>query len=170
MNQERPPYDAKAIANWFLAKQHMTPMRLQKLVYFAHGWHLALYGGEPLIDEMIEAWDYGPVVPSLYQEFKQFGSDKITAPATDLRWTGQPRLVKEVVPMVPESDVRTNRLLERVWQVYGTFTAYQLSRMTHVEGAPWSLASQQNRGIRGADIPNPLIAEYFEQRARSNAG
>ena len=60
------PYTAKAIANYFLKhrkrfkrKGPITQMKLHKLVYFAHGWHLALKG-EPLIDETLQAWDYGP--------------------------------------------------------------------------------------------------------------
>jgi len=44
-------------------------MKLQKLVYYAHGWHLAL-NNEPLIDEQVECWQYGPVISSLFHEFK----------------------------------------------------------------------------------------------------
>ncbi len=40
-------------------------MKLHKLLYYAAGWHLG-FTGEPLFDEDIEAWQYGPVVPSIY--------------------------------------------------------------------------------------------------------
>ena len=50
----------------------MTNLRLQKLLYFAQGWHLARYG-KPLFDDDIEAWQYGPVVPSVYNAYKQYG-------------------------------------------------------------------------------------------------
>lgn len=54
-------YSAKEIANYFLelsAKKDISPLKIQKLVYIAHGWHLALYG-EPLVqDELAEAWEY----------------------------------------------------------------------------------------------------------------
>jgi uncharacterized phage-associated protein len=77
------PYDPKAIANYLLevAKNHnetLTPMKIQKLVYFANGWHLALKN-EPLINEQVEAWPYGPVIPSLYRAFRRFGDQAITA-------------------------------------------------------------------------------------------
>ena len=59
---EGVPYNAIAVANYFIDKAKadgvpLTHMKLQKLIYFAHGWHLALYG-EPLIDEEIQAWEF----------------------------------------------------------------------------------------------------------------
>jgi len=72
------PKAVEAIANWFLDRSKsdgkpVDPMKLQKLIYFAHGWHLGLIR-HPLVDELFEAWEYGPVVPSIYHEFKMFGS------------------------------------------------------------------------------------------------
>ena len=67
------PYSALAIANFFLENhKSISPMKLQKLVYFAHGWNLAI-SNNPLIKEPIEAWDYGPVISTIYNEFKLFG-------------------------------------------------------------------------------------------------
>ena len=68
------PFSAAAVANEFLHLAHrddrpITPLKMQKLVYFAHGWHLAITGA-PLISEPIQAWQYGPVISSLYQIFK----------------------------------------------------------------------------------------------------
>lgn len=78
-----------AIANYFieLAKNDdnlVSPMKLQKLVYFAHGWCLAL-ADKPLINEKVEAWQYGPVVGSLYREFKKYGNEGITSPVVELK-------------------------------------------------------------------------------------
>src|ERR1700676_3931940 len=75
-------HSALAVANWFLARaaadgKSLDPMKLQKLIYFAHGWSLALTD-IPLIEEHPEAWDYGPVIPSVYHEFKLFGRKPIT--------------------------------------------------------------------------------------------
>ena len=65
------PYSAKAIANAFLQrafneKKAIGQLKLQKLVYIAHGYYLALTGGNPLVNEPFEAWDYGPVNRTLY--------------------------------------------------------------------------------------------------------
>ncbi|MFQ5632018.1 MAG: Panacea domain-containing protein, partial [bacterium] len=57
-------YDSRLIANYFIdfARKDgvaISPMKLQKLVYFAHGYYLAITG-QPLIEEEIQAWRYGP--------------------------------------------------------------------------------------------------------------
>src|SRR5437762_397203 len=82
-------YSARALANTFLelAKEEgksLSPLQLQKLVYYAHGWNLGIRNA-PLIDAPIEAWRFGPVVQSLYHEFKEYGNNPITSPAQDLR-------------------------------------------------------------------------------------
>jgi uncharacterized phage-associated protein len=73
-----------AVANAFLkvADDHNRPlanMQLQKLVYFAHGWHLALKG-EALIDTPLLAWNFGPVIPPLYNSLKKFGAGPVSGP------------------------------------------------------------------------------------------
>ncbi|MCL6584270.1 MAG: DUF4065 domain-containing protein [bacterium] len=113
-------YDAKAIANYFLdlAKskgEKLTLMKLLKLIYFAHGWHLAITG-KPLIDEQVEAWQYGPVIPSVYHEFKGFGNQPITRSEID------PQLLKLFdieVPAIHEDDSFTKSLLNKIWDTYG---------------------------------------------------
>ena len=57
-------------------------MQVIKLVYIAHGWHLAIYD-VPLVDDYVQAWQYGPVIPPLYYAFKRFGSGPITTIPTE---------------------------------------------------------------------------------------
>lgn len=163
------PHDPKAIANWFLDRagvegRSLDPMKVQKLVYFAHGWNLGLTD-EPLIDEAVEAWDYGPVVPSLYHEFKEYGSTSITKLATTLEYEGDAKF-NLVTPRVSKADKHTNALLEKIWDVYGAKTGLALSAMTHVPGSPWHIAREQNPGVRSPDIQNTVMAEYFRALAR----
>src|SRR5215510_7158653 len=105
------PYDSKAAANWFLdLGQPLTPMKLQKLVYFAHGWSLALTG-VPLIKDAVEAWRYGPVIPALYHEFKHNGARPITDRATCLTRASDGRL-RVVTPRLNDTtDTFTPKLL-----------------------------------------------------------
>jgi len=76
-------YNPLAVANYFIYKSidegvSITPMKVLKLVYIAHGWHLGIRK-EPLITEQTEAWKYGPVVESVYIAFKKYGKNDIDA-------------------------------------------------------------------------------------------
>ena len=170
-------FDAKAVANFFLdlAEERgvpLTPMKLQKLVYYAHGWHLGLTG-EPLIQEDVEAWPYGPVVTSLYHEFKHHGNNPIDTRATVTEWpTGSRSFnLREVAAALPD-DQNTDyarRLLARVWDAYGQWTAVQLSNATHESGTPWDQVWQRYKSIgvipRHTKIPNESIRSAFEAEA-----
>ena len=80
--------DVQDVARFFidLAKRQndldrgdlMTNLRLQKLLYFAQGWHLARFG-RPLFDASIEAWPYGPAVPEAYRAYKEYGREGISS-------------------------------------------------------------------------------------------
>lgn len=160
-------YSPKAIANYFLdlAKQRgeaISPMKLQKLVYYAHGW-FAGNTGKPLIDEEVEAWQYGPVIPSLYHEFKRFGSGPISQKATD--FVGL-RLQEVATPA--EAGIR--QFLDSIWRTYGHFTAVKLSDMTHAPDGPWDRTRRGSEAVRNTDIPFEVIRAHFleaVQKARS---
>lgn len=155
-------YSAAVIANYFIKKaklcnETLSPMKLIKLVYLAHGWYLALEH-EPLIDEPVVAWQFGPVVESIYQEFKKFGNDQITEFAKINEQEAISRLSNDKIALA---------ILDRVWEVYGKYTAIQLSNLTHKPGSPWDIAWHQEEGknIRNHCIQNSLIQEYFAQQA-----
>lgn len=152
----------KSIANYFLdlaaaAGESITPMKLQKLVYYAHGWY-AGYTGRPLIDETVEAWQYGPVIPSLYREFRHFGSGDIKSRATDFGLSGCTE-----VPIPADADIRA--FLSNVWKSYGGYTGIALSEMTHAAGTPWDETWSEAPGLRGMDIPFPRIKQWFGEAA-----
>jgi uncharacterized phage-associated protein len=154
------PYPAAAIANEFLelAKangQALTPMHIQKLIYFAHGWNLAITG-EPLIWERVEPWDYGPVVRNLYRDLREFGSGAITKSLeekSDYMLRTTPRIQGGDDPLFARDLVR------KVWETYGHFSALELSEMTHVPDSPWSYARQ----VREQVISDERIREYFSR-------
>ena len=167
-------YDPKAIANYFLtvAAEHneaLTPMKIQKLVYFANGWHLAVKG-ERLIHEQVEAWPYGPVIPSLYRAFRNYGNQAVTRPAVrrgpDFQILRVPSLDD-----IPEKATFTRAFLDRIWDIYGHYTAVQLSNETHRAGTPWHDILTENHGEipRRTDIPAALMEKYFRSIARPTA-
>lgn len=154
-------YSSKAVANSFLdiakeSKSNLTPMQLQKLVYFAHGWSLALFN-EPLIAESIQAWKFGPVIPSLYHEFKHYGSGAIAEPATELDLEE----FEFVEPKLPD-DNRLKALLKKIWGVYSKYDGLKLSALTHLPNTPWAqLNTKSVDDERDKVIPNDLIKDYF---------
>jgi len=169
------PYDPKAVANYFLSKKNrhrlgrLTQMKLQKLVYFAHGYTLAVCN-EPLINEHFEAWEYGPVVPTLYHEFKEFGARPLPRQATDfdfetLEYTDTPAIATDEIP----ESMRL--VLEFVCDTYGRLSAGQLSTLTHQEGSAWDQTVREYPRLKHVDIPNKLIkADFNKILARTKEG
>lgn len=170
-----PPYKASVIANYFLSRagreDPITQMKVQKLVYFAHGWHLGITK-RPLINEQVEAWPYGPVIPSLYEDLKRWGVDPIEEQIKTVEFVGSGSSGRVVVttPEVQEEDHDTRQLLDAIWDVYGRWTAGQLSAKTHEEGSPWSKVIAENSGelLRGTDIGVALLREHFSQLAENS--
>lgn len=137
---------AKDVAAYLLmmqdedAGERITNLKLQKLCYYAQGFHLALFG-RPLFEERIEAWEHGPVVPTLYHSYKIHG------------WAGIP---------IPEHldtgalSPEERGLLDEVAEVYGQYSAWKLRDMTHAE-PPWKDTE------RGQAISHQAMQAYFSQ-------
>lgn len=117
------------VAKYFLTKvdhdagEVMTPLKLQKIVYYAQAWHLALVE-EPLMNAEFQAWAHGPVNPQLYHEYKDYGWSSIPYP-DDFN--------AEVI------DKDNEAFLDEVWEVYGRYGAKYLEQLTHKE-KPWTEA------------------------------
>ncbi len=130
----------------------VTHMQVQKLVYYAQGWSLAMLG-EPLFAGTIEAWVHGPVVRDLYRAFE--AHDKAPIP---------PREAREDTSLSEKERL----VVGWIWRRYGRYSASYLRDMTHRE-PPWKMA----RGTLGEDERgrNPISEEsmrsYFgDQLAR----
>ncbi|HVG17233.1 MAG TPA: type II toxin-antitoxin system antitoxin SocA domain-containing protein [Chitinophagaceae bacterium] len=147
-------YAASAIAYAFTIKgieegKFVTQMKLQKMVFFAHGYHLAKYGS-PLINETFEAWRFGPVVPDIYQSYKLYGSDMIIDPGL-VRNSAKPLTFSE-----PALDA-----IEYTWKVTKNFSASQLSSWSHLSDSPW--AAVYDPANDSSIIQNESIKEYFQK-------
>jgi uncharacterized phage-associated protein len=162
----KPRSTSMAVANWFVDHvPDISPLKLQKLIYFAHGWHLALRD-QPLIDEYIEAWDYGPVVPSVYHEFKEFGNRPINIPGTAIERIGDTKFRIITPRLSPESHQSVEALLKKIDEVYGGYSALRLSADTHKVGTPWEETRKSQPNRKGVDIPDELIQAYFKKLIR----
>ena len=116
-------YTPLDIANWFIANiigagDAVTHLKLQKLVYYAQAWSLANLN-KPLFEEDYQAWAHGPVVPSLYDQFRHYHWEALPHPES-----------------VPEFDEETESLLKDILEAYGEHSAKTLETLTHKE-APW---------------------------------
>jgi len=139
---------ARQIADYFLtlvdseAGDSLSNLKLQKLVYYAQGFSLALTG-KPLFADEIQAWQHGPVVPALYHSLKQHGSEPVPPPENGINRDDYPEEVRE--------------LLDEVYAVYGQFSASKLRNMTHQE-LPWKEAMELSPSV---PILHSTMKEYF---------
>ncbi len=127
----------------------LSNLELQKILYIAHMFHL---GGEgaPLISGHFEAWDYGPVQPSVYHKVKVFGADPIGN-------------IFHSVEDLPEGSEA--RLLDEAVDKLGNAAPGKLVAITHWVDGAW--AKFYVKGSRGIVIPNEAILAEYRDRARA---
>lgn len=155
--------EAQHIANYFLAKAHeeqlpITQLKLLKLIYVGYGWVAAVLSRK-LFEEDIEAWQHGPVIPSIYHEFKHNGSSPIEGLSVNLDFNNPDSLC---TPKIPEDEADVYFVLSFVWDIYKNFSAWSLRNQTHEPGSPWSQVYKP--GHSGQVIPFELIKEYFNKK------
>jgi uncharacterized phage-associated protein len=158
------PGSAKAVANKFLRLarregRHIDPLQMQKFVYLAQGWTLGLTD-EPLFQESIEAWDYGPVVPSLYHSLKLFGSSPIVGLLKEYDYE-----IDDLVVASGEFDMQEEDIISAVWEKYGTWSGPKLINFTHKRGAPWAATREANPSERDARISRSAMRDWFAEQA-----
>jgi uncharacterized phage-associated protein len=140
--------DIQDVADYLLALAHeagepITPLKLQKLVYYAQAWHLALHDGAPLVADDFLAWVHGPVARALFDRFRNYQWNPISEPVP--------------TPTLPAA-VRAH--LDEVMDVYGGYSAWDLERLTHAE-EPWIEA---RAGLPPDAASNAVISRTTMQR------
>ena len=137
-------YTSMDIAKWFINELHPEPLKLQKLLYLAQGFSFAFYD-EALFSEDIEAWVHGPVVPSVYHEYKSYKYNPI--------------MIKY---SLKKFDDKTLDILNYVKDNFSKFDSKFLEEMTHNQ-EPWLLSREGLDPDERCDktIPKDVIADYF---------
>lgn len=140
--------DARVVSNKFVelaenANDTLTPMQILKLVYIAHGYHLGIFG-TPLIDNRIEAWKFGPVIPDLYHSIKHFRDKPVKA-----------AIHEGIDPLGKNESV----FVREVYEAYKGIDGITLSNLTHKAGTPW--ATVYSRYITNIPIPDDLIQHHY---------
>ena len=156
------PYDAREVSNYVLkegvkSEIPLTQMSLLKIIFYAHGWYLAV-NDRPLFRQPVEAWEHGPVVKVVRDAFKEFGKRPITklAERLDLA-TGE--IVKVPAELAPNDE----EFVSSIFLIYGEKGAFTLSDMTHEPDGPWDRVwnAKTAIGSLGLRIKNQDIREYF---------
>jgi uncharacterized phage-associated protein len=160
----RTPYKAKSIANAFITLANrdgydITPMQLQKLLFYANGYYVVENDGQPLINEYFEAWDYGPVVPTVFYEFREYQDRPIKRYA----YTFDREHQRTIVAPQPVDDAPAESVIEWVWRNYRDFDGIELSKMTHKKDGPWDRARRRasNSLMRNERLELHDVREYF---------
>ena len=150
-------YDVRVIIKFFLSKSDLSQKKLQKLLYYAYCWVLALLNESyeqinvRLFNERIEAWVHGPVIPSVYQMYKTYGVMNIS------------RIDNFDTSIFP-ADILD--ILNQVWEVYGKFSGNQLEVISHKE-YPWINARNGLPPYEPCDnlILDKNIFDYFNEQS-----
>lgn len=121
-------YTIKDVAEYYLkivdreSGSSITPLKLQKILYYTQGFYLALHETE-LFPEEFQAWTHGPANPQIYDTYKIYGYSAISEPED----------------YENPFDVDTIKFLNNVWETFGIYDAKYLEELTHQE-TPWILA------------------------------
>ena len=140
------------VANWFLAKEPITPKKLQKLCYYYKAWGLALYDADFIPESDFQAWIHGPVCQELYQKYG------------DLGWQQIPKYTGTVYPFNKDEE----EVLESVWLTYRNMSANALEAQTRLE-APWRNARiglaefQRSERVISTDDMKAFYRELYKQ-------
>lgn len=139
--------NALEVAQYFVENgrkyKDLSNLKIQKLLYYAQGFHLALYG-LPLFLEDLEAWDHGPVVPAVYHELKSFGAKAITF---------------YEYSSYQIFDNSSSAFLNKILEMFGKHSAATLRDMTHRE-SPWT----ENYKKPSQSISQSSIRQFFSNR------
>ena len=117
----------QVIAYIFEKLEEVSPLVLQKLLYFIQGVYSALYG-KALFEEDCRAWVHSPVYPEVYELFSDFKYNPIDDARFAMLDGAADALTKE------EKDV-----VELVVNTFGMYSGKVLEKITHNED-PWKEA------------------------------
>lgn len=157
------PYDCREAANFVLDRADelglpVTNFHLNKVLYFCHGWWMTEFGGEPFIDQEFEAWQHGPVVRTLYQQFRSFGKEPIAGRATKLDSATGSKIVVRYRFSNFEADFAS-----QVMDFYIQMPFSRLYEVAHVKDGPWDRVwHHDSLSNPGMIIPNELIRDFFD--------
>ena len=166
MNEE---YDVLDIARYIINECNekgiiISNLKLQKLLYFVQGYTFA-FEGHRCFSNVIQAWDYGPVCPDAYHEFKRYGAMNIPTVKTYTECSIENHKIKiETKTYNPLMvDAKTREIIDAIIDNYGKYSATTLVEITHGQ-TPWEKTYYNHPMEKNVIISEELIRRYFENK------
>jgi uncharacterized phage-associated protein len=119
-------------------REGTTNLKLQKVLYFVQAYYLAKLN-RPVFSDNIEAWEYGPVVPSVYRRYRDHGN--------------KPIVFEKDNSSLAEED---KKIIQKVWNTFGGYSASKLVDITHTH-TPWKEANKTHSQI----ISHKALKDYY---------
>lgn len=159
--------DALAIANYFVDKANqdthaphpLTLLRLIKYVYIAYGFAMAILD-KVIIDkrfDTVQAWKYGPVIPSVYHSFKHNGNNPITRKSEIAKSESEDGNLNFFIPEVTDDEIKM--ILDFVWERYRNMSTSDLIELLHREDTPWAFCYRAGKYV---EIPDEITSVYYK--------
>jgi len=126
-----------AVRYLLMQTSEITPLALQKLLYFSQGFQKA-FANMFIFEEDCEAWIHGPVYRKVYDKYKNHGYNPI-----------EEELSYETINLSEDEK----ELLDHIVLYFGRYSGKVLENMTHSE-EPWRVS---RRGLKDCEISNRII-------------
>jgi uncharacterized phage-associated protein len=160
------PYDARQVTNFLIdvaaeSKFALRSIRIQKLLYFCYGFFL-IQTGNRLFHNPIEAWKNGPVVRSVWEEYRGV-KGPISERANFFSYS-QNMKVTAPANLQPEDAA----LVHSVFEDFRDLADWTLVDITHENGTAWNLVWNRPPGSANLanQIPDDMIRKEFVTRFR----
>lgn len=142
--------EIELIAEYIIAiGKEITPLALQKILYYAQGFYKAFFG-KFLFEDDCQAWVHGPVYVNIYEKYRDFKSANISI---DIDYD-----IEDII-----ADEK-REILDVIIKYFGYYNGKALEKMSHYE-TPWINA---RKGLLPTENSNNIInkndiKEYFEK-------
>lgn len=138
----------------------VSPLKLQKILYYIQSWHLVYFSGDPLFDDKAEAWANGPVYRKVYETYKGLPRNQELKSEYD----EEAKYSEELEKIKKSLDLSDKELsfLNSIFIHYGTMSQERLVFLTHSE-KPWNIAREGLSPFEYSDniITHESMQDYY---------
>jgi len=163
--------NAISLANYFVGlaltnSVDLFQLGLMKRVYITHGFCLAIHDKSALDPryDVVEAWKYGPVIPSVYHSFKHNRNNPIAEKAVIINIEPSPYSVDIKTPELTDEDADVKNIADMVWNRYLGISDSQMVELTHRKGTPWGMCYRHGQTC---EIPDLYTKAFYKKLIRT---